>query len=321
MHSPRDVCKHPGGRTVKALSIYKESDTSYVLCVGGAKEVLLGFRLTWCASETNGWDLKSSALVLPKPVDKPGTRAWTKGCGYVRPRSESDQRIMDVVTYSCGGRMRVLYSTSLGDISILVMDEDKRAWRQVSTLKYHQCPVLVVHVLCSTTATWACTGGTDGTVAVWCLNDDDDVVVPAHVIERAHQSGVNSLSMAFAPGDASTLVIASGGDDQVLRVEMLCITGEGATTSRVGAFDFAHSSAIRRVWTDGERIISTSVDQRVKLWRLTLDSSAIVISPLGGVVTQAPEPEAIDVLRASSGNLFVAVAGRGFELFNVNVGP
>lgn len=318
VHSPGDICKHPGGRTVKALSVYKESDLSYVLCAGGAKEVLLGFRLTWHNNEANCWDLRSTALVIPKPIDKAGTRAWTKGCGYVQPRSESDQRIMDVVTYAYKGCMRVLYSTSLGAVSVVAMDEEQRTWRSVSNLEYHTCPVLVADVLSSPNTTWACTGGTDGSVAVWCLNDDI-AIVPAYVINGAHQSGVNALSVAIAPHDTNVLIVVSGGDDQVLRVQSIDVTTDVLTASCVCAFDFAHSSAMRSIWTDGTQIISTSVDQRVKIWEISYVSSTIDIHSRGGVATQAPEPEAIDVVRASQDeeSLTLVVAGRGFELFTV----
>ncbi len=37
LYAPGDVCKHPGGRTVKAMSVFRESERSYVLCAGGAK--------------------------------------------------------------------------------------------------------------------------------------------------------------------------------------------------------------------------------------------------------------------------------------------
>ena len=124
--------------------------------------------------------------------------------------------------------------------------------------------------------------------------------------------------MAFAPHDANIIIVVSGGDDQVLRVQSIDISTTGLTLSRGGTFDFAHSSAIRSIWTDGTKIVSTSVDQRVKVWDVSHALDAIEIHPRGGVVTQAPEPEAIDVVRASHDNsLTLVVAGRGFELFTI----
>ena len=168
------------------------------MCAGGAKEVLLAFRLTWSRDKTGAWDFKSAALVIPKPEDKPGTRAWTKGCGYVEPRAESDQRIMDVATYARDGEMRVLYSTSLGAVTVVAMSEINRAWRMVSSLKHHSCPALAVDVL-ERSRVWACSGGTDGGIAVWLL-DDAEVAAPVCVIERAHQSGVNALCISAYVG-------------------------------------------------------------------------------------------------------------------------
>lgn len=314
VHSPMDICKHPGGRTVKALSVFKESDTSYMLCVGGAKEVLLAFRITWFRNESNAWDVRSKALVIPKPIDKPGTRSWKKGCGFVEPRRESDQRIMDVATYANGEQMRIVYSTSLGEVSVVSVDEKARAWRALSSLQFHTCPVLSVDVIESTKGVWAVTGGTDGGVAFWRMMEDASSISPALTFEKVHQSGVNALSIAQTKTEG-TFIIVSGGDDQTLRAQEVVVDDSGAAlASRATTFDFSHSSAIRSVWTDGSRIVSTSVDQRVKFWRL---DDSFTIQSDRGVMTQAPEPEAIVVHRSSAGALTMAVAGRGFEIFDI----
>ena len=314
IYAPGDICRHPGGRTVKAVSVHKENEFSHILCAGGAKEVLLAFRLTWFRDDSGAWDFKSSALIIPKPVDKPGTRAWTKGCGYVEPRAESDQRIMDVATYSHNGEMRVLYSTSRGVVAVVAMDENVRSWRNVSLLTYHTSPALTVDVW-ESERTWACSGGTDGSIALWLL-DDSENIAPAFVIERAHQSGVNALCITRGTND-DTLVVVSGGDDQTLRVQEFRVAGGSVSPQRVASFEFAHSSAIRSLWTDGGRIISTSVDQRVRLWDIATGYDDLCIEQRGGALTQAPEPEDIDVLPLTDGAPTLVVAGRGFEIFDV----
>lgn len=57
---------------VKLLSIYKENDYSYVLCVGGAKEVLFVFRLMWLCDKMGVWDFKFVVFVILKLEDKLG---------------------------------------------------------------------------------------------------------------------------------------------------------------------------------------------------------------------------------------------------------
>jgi WD40 repeat protein len=221
---------------------------------------------------------------------------------------------MDVATYRRGNEMRVLYSTSLGQVSVVSVDEITQTWRHISSLHHHTGPVLTVSVVETHHGTWAVTGGTNGIVAIWNL-DDSETISPAHVLESAHQSGVNALTICQGVSSEDTLLVVSAGDDQVLRAQELLIDASRVTPVRVNAFNFSHSSAVRSVWTDGARVISTSVDQRVKLWDIREDVFAIV--PRGGVVTQAPEPEAIDVFQAPNGTMTLAVAGRGFELFQI----
>ena len=97
----------------------------------------------------------------------------------------------------------------------------------------------------------------------------------------------------------------------------MLVDGDRASPSRVAEFGFAHSSAVRSVWSDGARIITTSVDQRVKFWDIVANDDEFALVQRAGVVTQAPEPEAIDILESTddADALTFAVAGRGFEIF------
>lgn len=98
------------------------------------------------------------------------------------------------------------------------------------------------------------------------------------LIPSSHQSGVNGIAVAPAPGGVpGRLLVASGGDDQALRVTLLSVTyiaGEGTTSTTAVAVartasvqvDFAHSSAVKGVWMSGGVIATTSHDQRLRVW-------------------------------------------------------
>ena len=139
------------------------------------------------------------------------------------------------------------------------------------------------------TVTVACTGATDGTVAAWDLTavaasiaDDanptrDSQLAPAGVFPRAHQSGVNGLALARAPGGApGRLLLATGGDDQTFRVAALRVAprddgvaGFAVSVLASTAVDFAHGSAIKGVWLDARGMAATtSHDQRLRVWRV-----------------------------------------------------
>ena len=203
------------------------------------------------------------------------------------------------------------------------------------------------------TVTVACTGATDGTVAAWDLTavaasiaDDanpnlaDDgatrlapALAPAGVFPRAHQSGVNGLALARAPGGApGRLLLATGGDDQTFRVAALRVaprddgvTGFAVSVLASVATDFAHGSAIKGVWLDARgTAATTSHDQRLRVWRVDVieeeacgagGSVRVRVEAAAGSFVECPEPEGLDALAGADGKTRVAVSGRGVQMF------
>jgi len=192
-----------------------------------------------------------------------------------------------------------------------------RHWRPAAALRHHTRPVLSLAVAAVPLATVGsassgtsgggsvavigCSGATDGAIAVWDLTALSVAhaastvapppapmeLRPVALIPRSHQSGVNSIGVAPAPGGfPGRLLVASGGDDQALRVTLLSVTlGPLAAGTMAGAeiavsvaqtlsVDFAHSSAIKGVWMAGGVIATTSHDQRLRVWAATLEDCA-----------------------------------------------
>lgn len=195
------------------------------------------------------------------------------------------------------------------------------------------------------TVTVACTGATDGTVAAWDLTavaasiaDDanptrDSQLAPAGVFPRAHQSGVNGLALARAPGGApGRLLLATGGDDQTFRVAALRVAprddgvaGFAVSVLASTAVDFAHGSAIKGVWLDARGMAATtSHDQRLRVWRVDVieeeacgagGSVRVRVEAAAGSFVECPEPEGLDALAGADGKTRVAVSGRGVQMF------
>ena len=244
-------------------------------------------------------------------------------------------------------------------------------WRVAARLLYHDRPALAVAVASvdvdvsdkvsdtpgpgpgpgdtrtMRTVTVACTGATDGTVAAWDLTavaasiaDDanptrsDSQLAPAGgVFPRAHQSGVNGLALARAPGGApGRLLLATGGDDQTFRVAALRVAprddgvaGFAVSVLASAAVDFAHGSAIKGVWLDARGMAATtSHDQRLRVWRVDVieeeacgagGSVRVRVEAAAGSFVECPEPEGLDALAGADGKTRVAVSGRGVQMF------
>ena len=288
--------------------------------------------------------------------------------GFV-PESESESESGSESGSSSNGACAAIVASSMGAVSVMSLDGatgrpgrgaggGSVGWRVAARLRHHDRPALAVAVAsvdvrdgpARRTATVACTGATDGAVAAWDLtavaasiadgrganltDDDATELAPAGVFPRAHQSGVNGLALARAPGGApGRLLLATGGDDQTFRVAALRVAprddgGAGFAVSAlaVTAVDFAHSSAIKGVWMDARGVAATtSHDQRLRVWRADVEeedgdgeaggSIRVRVEPAAGSFVECPEPEGLDALAGADGKTRVAVSGRGVQMF------
>ncbi|GAQ90663.1 hypothetical protein KFL_006700010 [Klebsormidium nitens] len=108
-------------------------------------------------------------------------------------------------------------------------------------------------------------------------------LAPVLIVDGAHQSGVNGLSVAAVSADVSDApadvrgsgryVAVSGGDDQAIHTVYFWVgvNAHGAVEVRLDgkrSLPLAHSSAVKDIWTDGSYAFSTGLDQRLRCWRL-----------------------------------------------------
>ncbi|XP_030551812.1 uncharacterized protein LOC115756249 isoform X2 [Rhodamnia argentea] len=174
-------------------------------------------------------------------------------------------------------------------------------------------------------------------------------VNPIRVLKGVHQSGVNCLHVCETKHGQSSnsrflYQLVSGGDDQALHI----LKFEVSVQSPVQDFDVpssdirnsvlveefphyeqnqkskwtmefisqekiasAHNSAVKGVWTDGDWVFSTGLDQRVRCWILKEHST---LKELAHFIISVPEPEALDARSFSRNQYQIAVAGRGMQM-------
>lgn len=65
------------------------------------------------------------------------------------------------------------------------------------------------------------------------------------------------------------------------------------------------------VWTDGNWVFSTGLDQRVRCWRVSVDGK---LSEHAHLIVSVPEPEALDVRKCEGNRYQIAVVGRGMQM-------
>ncbi|GAB2282116.1 hypothetical protein Dimus_016674 [Dionaea muscipula] len=171
-------------------------------------------------------------------------------------------------------------------------------------------------------------------------------VMPLHVLNNVHQSGVNCLHVSENDGCMSIekgflYHAVSGGDDQALTfLEFHVVPAPTASNSSERSADSkagssisihdshanksysmrflyetkvasAHSSAVKGIWTDGNWVFSVGLDQRVRCWRLENSGK---LTEHSHFIVSVPEPEALDARACGRDCYQIVVAGRGMQV-------
>ncbi|RCV21924.1 hypothetical protein SETIT_4G177900v2 [Setaria italica] len=130
---------------------------------------------------------------------------------------------------------------------------------------------------------------------------------PILLLSGVHQSGVNCLHISSSTNNKSYCII-SGGNDQVVQCFSFTVGSLedcSTTTARLNSHDngtlkilyqhkipSAHSAAVKGIWTNGTRAFSTSLDQRVRCWKMWSSSK---FTEYSHAIISVPEPETLDV--------------------------
>ncbi|XP_047325939.1 uncharacterized protein LOC124929581 isoform X2 [Impatiens glandulifera] len=143
-------------------------------------------------------------------------------------------------------------------------------------------------------------------------------IQPLHVLNGIHQSGVNCLRVSHIQNltglDSGSrhIMVVSGGDDQAVNCLQVSLDKNSRMIvthhERIAS---AHSSAVKGIWTDGNWVFSTGLDQRVRCWRLDNQGR---LTERAHLIVSVPEPEALDVQLYGRDRYQIAVAGRGMQI-------
>ena len=332
----------------------------------------------------NRYEIRSSLISTRRLGRKGHHSPWNKGCSSGFFSFDSEQRLMAVkgfIPMDDGSKFAArpcsmaLTASSNGTLMLLALvdfdlqKEGSAHWQKLAALHFHICPVLSVDSTSVALDAFnleskiiACSGATDGTIALWDVtelqktramvydssaeNFNTTKLKPIFIQRWSHRFGVNKVSLARAPGHTpGRFFIASGGDDQALRVTLMSIrlpteeTGlrsddifvseptSPLSTIQTVVLDFAHSSAIRGLWFDGRVMVTTACDQRLRIWGVQADENSTEgdvdgprfgVIPLAGTLVDCPEPESLDVcnLPGPGDGLCISVSGRGVQMFN-----
>lgn len=211
------------------------------------------------------------------------------------------------------------------DITMVYSDSSVRAWRYVSKTwsllaagnYLTSCLTQCLPGADSETSLITCS--TDGCLGTWRTDVEREILEWDHR-HQVHQSAILSL-VSHELVDGSRLII-TGGDDNALGITRM---SGSVGASRTLLVPRAHAAAVTALAiVDREhnrlRVVSASIDQRVKLWQIDIDTEqpgvdGIDIKLLQNSFTAVADVSGIDAIQLSGGASGVLVCGVGMDVW------
>lgn len=191
------------------------------------------------------------------------------------------------------------------------------AWGDYLTSCLTQCLQLADAQSCIITTS------TDGHVVEW-KRDDQSTQLQWTSRHKVHQSAI--LSLAIHELSDGSRIVLTGGDDNAI--------GITRTTSSTKLHSLlvtkAHAAAITAITivdtdSDGLWLVSASIDQRIKLWRININPDkfgveGIDIKLIKNVFTAVADVSSVEKYQLSDETTGVLVCGVGMDIWRIETG-
>lgn len=294
--------------SIKCLAV-RDVGEKMLLISGGGRAELRVWGLEIMKKELLCSDLGSSLL---RGTDKQKKKPWRLAQQECVVDSETRYLSVDTRWEKEKQKLMIYLACSDGHIRVLSYCTDVKSLEVVRQIEYHTHCVLQVQVV----STMVLTATTGGLLSVWdrkMIATNEKVRPIAEAV--LHQSGVNCMSITGLGGEK--WLVVTGGDDQNLVLTNLEVTDSGVELHIVWCSDggVGHTAQLTGVRVIGEWVITTSVDQRVVLWKVGCQEGCQwVVSKCGSVADVA------DLDCWLEGNrLMCALVGVGMELIALDL--
>jgi WD40 repeat protein len=207
-----------------------------------------------------------------------------------------------------GENFYAVFGTSSGQVLFYKINFTKRRLEE-DQLKAFQFKSPVLSMKRISKSGYIACGLTNGDVVVINTNLGSLLVTC-----KVHDFGVNSLDARL--NSSSSILIASGGDDQQISITYLDIT----TKKIIHKKSYAHSSSIKGVtmWRQSENtymVASSGYDQRYKEWIVRLDNDEIKFEK-GRVQRHCmSDMNGIGKIKEAQGKYRNVLVGQGLAIF------
>ncbi|XP_034235872.1 WD repeat-containing protein 6 [Thrips palmi] len=224
--------------------------------------------------------------------------------------------------------VQLISGCSDGAMRWLTFDSFNKTFQVVSESMFHtKCVLKLLTVPLNQGKVALISSATDGMIALWDIlpemftsNSGREPIWSS----RCHQSGVNSLHAQVLPtSKASTILVASGGDDNSVVLTALTLGDKEVSMIAQWSNSSAHAAQVTGVWLVGAWLLSTSIDQRLTVWRWKLElegSTHLTCDFVSQTICSVPDVQDMQIWRDKD-FISVCVVGKGVQIVQIPLKP
>ncbi|KAF9422735.1 hypothetical protein HW555_001729 [Spodoptera exigua] len=304
--------------SVRTLTTFPLNENHFlVLSAGGRAQLCIkDIKLT---QENNKINVTSEELVdyLIRGTDKErkGNQIW-RNCSI---DFDPEMRIMDIDLIKDKDRLIIFAGCSDSYVRVFLFKEDSKKVEIIKEAKYHKTCILKTKSIKILNRDILITCTTRSEVTLWDVTDITDENLEPFFSTKTNKSGINSVATVNVAEDK--VLIATGGDDNAIHIIVIEITIQNNVTSAkvLHAWSSAnnHSSQITGLILVDDYLISTSIDQRITLFRWKFDKERIDCKFLSQTHTMVSDVQGMDFLDHNCESITVCVYGKGMEVVAV----
>ncbi|CAH1636664.1 unnamed protein product [Spodoptera littoralis] len=302
-------------RTLKTFSI--DENHFLVLSAGGRAQLCIkDIKLT---NKDNNIDVTSEELVdyLIRGTDKErkGNQTW-RNCSI---DFDPEMRIMDIDVINDKDGLIIFAGCSDSYVRVFTFKEDSKKVEIIKEAKYHKTCILKTKCIKILNRNILITCTTRSEVTFWNVTDITNDNFEPFFSTKTNKSGINSIATVNVSEDK--VLVATGGDDNAVHTIIVEINVQNNMTSARVLHTWKsannHSSQITGLILVDDYLVSTSIDQRITLFRWKIYEEGIDCKFLSQSHTMVSDIQGMDLLDHNCESITVCVFGKGMEVIAV----
>ncbi|KAG6453939.1 hypothetical protein O3G_MSEX008412 [Manduca sexta] len=285
-----------------------------LLVISGGGRAQINIKNVQFIKNADEIEVESQELVeyLVKGTDKErkGNQSW-KNCTV---DFDPETRIMDIDVIKDNEDLFIFAGCSDAVLRIFSFNN---TFKTITESKYHKTCILKTHCFRFLDKDILATATTRGNVAFWLIDDlhSKDNWEPFFIV-KTRESGVNSIATKVFDNN---ILLATGGDDNSILLHFLK-PNQGELTSLAIESTWSssnyHSSQITGILIVEDLLLSTSIDQRITLFKWNIENG-IDCEYKTQMYSNVADIQGMDVLDVSSDSIKVCVFGKGLEVVSI----